>query len=222
MEPPVGPGADDLNDKKADVLRAIPELDRTHFVRGQYRGYTDVAGVARDSTTETFVALRMEIDNWRWAGVPIFLRAGKALPEWVTEVRLLLRRTPGLAFLPVANRVEPNQVVLRIDPDPGLRLQLATHSPEGWRPMHLDSSFAEELGQPLEPYERLLRAGLVGDHQLFARQDGIEQAWRIVQPLLDSPGQIHAYEPGSWGPQEAQELLRGHRAWQPPWLPEHH
>ena len=124
MEPPVGPSADDLNDKKAEVFRAMPALDPERCVRGQYRGYTDVDGVAKDSQTETFVALRIEIDNWRWAGVPIFLRAGKALPERVTEVRLFLHRVPWLAFLPDRRPAEPNQIVLRIDPDPGLRLQL--------------------------------------------------------------------------------------------------
>jgi glucose-6-phosphate 1-dehydrogenase len=107
MEPPVGPSADDLNDKKAEVFRAMPALDPKRCVRGQYRGYTDVAGVAKDSQTETYVALRTGIDNWRWAGVPIFLRTGKALPEKVTEVRLFLRRVPGLAFLPKSRPAEP-------------------------------------------------------------------------------------------------------------------
>jgi glucose-6-phosphate 1-dehydrogenase len=119
MEPPVGPSADDLNDKKADVFRAMPALDPDRCVRGQYRGYTDVDGVAKDSSTETFVAMRVEIDNWRWAGVPIFLRAGKALTERVTEVRLFTHRVPSLAFLPDRRRAEPNQIVLRIDPIPG-------------------------------------------------------------------------------------------------------
>ena len=119
MEPPVGPSADDLNDKKADVFRAIPAMDPERSVRGQYRGYTDIHGVAKGSRTETFVALRVEIDNWRWAGVPIFLRAGKALTERVTEVRLFTHRVPSLAFLPGPRRAEPNQIVLRIDPDPG-------------------------------------------------------------------------------------------------------
>jgi glucose-6-phosphate 1-dehydrogenase len=219
MEPPVGSSADDLNNKKAEVFRAMPALDPAQCVRGQYQGYADVAGVAQGSRTETFVALRMEIDNWRWAGVPIFLRAGKALAEWVTEVRLLLHRTPGLAFLPSPTRVEPNQIVLRIDPDPGLRLQLAAQAGNSWRDVHLDSSFAAELGEPLEPYERLLHTALIGDHQLFAREDSIEQTWRIVQPLLDEPGEIHRYEPGSWGPAAADSLLRGHRGWQQPWLP---
>jgi glucose-6-phosphate 1-dehydrogenase len=222
MEPPVGPSADDYNDKKADVLRAIPEVDPDRSVRGQYRGYTDVDGVAKRSATETFVALRVEIDNWRWAGVPIFLRAGKALAERVTEVRLFTHRVPSLAFLPDRRRAEPNQIVLRIDPDPGLRLQLTAIDGNRWRDLHLDSSFMQDLGEPLTPYERLLHGALTGDHQLFAREDGIEETWRIVQPLLDNPGKIHRYEPGSWGPDAARELLRGHRGWQQPWLVDNH
>jgi glucose-6-phosphate 1-dehydrogenase len=219
MEPPVGPSADDLNDKKAEVFRAMPALDPKRCVRGQYRGYTDVAGVAKNSQTETYVVLRTAIDNWRWAGVPIFLRAGKALPEKVTEVRLLLRRVPGLAFLPKSRPAEPNQIVLRIDPEPGMRLQLSAQVGDSWQDVHLDSSFAEDLGEPVRPYERLLYAALTGDRQLFAREDSIEQTWRIVQPLLDKPGEIHLYEPGSWGPEAAQSLLRGHRSWQEPWFP---
>jgi glucose-6-phosphate 1-dehydrogenase len=219
MEPPVGPSADDLNDKKADVLRAMAALDPDRCVRGQYNGYTDIDGVAKRSQTETFIALRAEIDNWRWAGVPIFLRAGKAMAERVTEVRLFTHRVPALAFLPERRRAEPNQIVLRIDPDPGLRLQLTALDGGSWRDVHLDSSFMQDLGEPLTPYERLLHAGLTGDHQLFAREDGIEETWRIVQPLLDSPGKVHRYEPGSWGPDESRELLRGHRGWQQPWLP---
>jgi glucose-6-phosphate 1-dehydrogenase len=222
MEPPVGPSADDLNDKKADVFRAMPALDPDRCVRGQYRGYTDVDGVAKDSSTETFVAMRVEIDNWRWAGVPIFLRAGKALTERVTEVRLFTHRVPSLAFLPDRRRAEPNQIVLRIDPDPGLRLQLTAIDGDGWRDLHLDSLFSKDLGEPLTPYERLLHAALTGDHQLFAREDGIEETWRIVQPLLDHPGKIHRYETGSWGPDAARDLLRGHRGWQQPWLADNH
>jgi glucose-6-phosphate 1-dehydrogenase len=219
MEPPVGPGADDLNDKKAEVFRAMPAADPDRYVRGQYSGYTDIDGVAKNSETETFVALRLEIDNWRWAGVPIFLRAGKALPERVTEIRLFLRRTPRLAFLPESTRVEGNQIVLRIDPDPGLRLQLTAQGENGWQDVHLDSSFAEDLGEPIQTYERLLRAGMTGDRQLFAREDSIEETWRIVQPLLDTPGKVQRYEPGSWGPDEAESLISGHHGWQQPWLP---
>jgi len=222
MEPPVGSSSDDLNDKKAEVFRAMPAADPDRYVRGQYAGYTDIDGVAKNSQTETFVALRLEIDNWRWAGVPIFLRAGKALPERVTEVRLFLRRTPRLAFLPESTRVEGNQIVLRIDPEPGLRLQLTAQGRHGWQDVHLDSFFAEDLGEPIQTYERLLHAGLTGDRQLFAREDIIEETWRIVQPLLGTPGKVHRYEPGSWGPDEAQSLLRGHRGWQQPWLGGNH
>jgi glucose-6-phosphate 1-dehydrogenase len=223
MEPPIGPGADDVNDRKSDIFRAMPAVDPDRCVRGQYRGYTDVAGVAKDSTTETFVALRLEIDNWRWAGVPIFLRAGKALPERITEVRLFTHRVPSVGFLPEHRRRSgPNQIVLRIDPDPGLRLQLAALEDDRWRDLHLDSSFMQDLGEPLLPYERLLHGALSGDHRLFAREDAIEETWRIVQPLLDNPGEIHSYEPGSWGPDAARELLRGHRGWQQPWLAGNH
>ncbi len=220
MEPPVGPYADDLNDKKAEVFRAMPALDPERCVRGQYRGYTDVAGVAKDSRTETYVALRTEIDNWRWAGVPIFLRAGKALPERVTEIRMFLHHVHGFSFLPNRRPPEPNQIVLRIDPDPGMRLQLSAQVGNSWHDVHLDSSFAEDLGEAVRPYERLLYAGLTGDRQLFAREDAIEETWRIVQPLLDKPSRIHHYDPGTWGPEAAQSLLRGHRNWQEPWLPQ--
>ncbi|HWR48899.1 MAG TPA: glucose-6-phosphate dehydrogenase [Pseudonocardiaceae bacterium] len=220
MEPPAGASADELRDKKAEVFRAMPTADPQRYVRGQYDGYPDVPGVAKGSTTETFVALRLEIDNWRWAGVPIFLRAGKALPETVTEVRLFLRRTPRLAFLPTRTQVEPNQIVLRIDPDPGLRLQIAMHSGDSWRPVHLDTSFTHELGEPWTPYERLLHAGLVGDRRLFTREDSVEETWRIVQPLLKDPPTIHTYQRGSWGPREAGSLVRGHQRWQRPWLAE--
>ena len=222
MEPPVGPSADDVNDRKSDIFRAMPAADPDRCVRGQYRGYTDIDGVAKNSGTETFVAMRLEIDNWRWAGVPIFLRAGKALPDRVTEVRLFTHRVPSMGFLPGRGRSGPNQIVLRIDPDPGLRLQLTALEDDGWRDLHLDSSFMQDFGEPFTPYERLLHAALNGNHRLFAREDGIEETWRIVQPLLDLPGEIHQYEPGSWGPDAARELLRGHRGWQQPWLAVNH
>ncbi len=220
MEPPVGPGDDDLNDKKVEVFRAMPAADPAHYVRGQYRGYTGIPGVAEDSQTETFVAMRLQIENWRWAGVPIFLRAGKALPERVTEVRLFTHRVPALAFMPQRERAQRNQIVLRIDPDPGMRLQLVAEDDGAWRDVHLDSSFAHDLGEPIRPYERLLHAAMIGDRRLFAREDSIEETWRIVAPLLENPGQLHPYERGSWGPEAAQALVRGHRSWQKPWLPE--
>ncbi len=138
----------------------------------------------------------------------------------MTEVRLFLRRVPGLAFLPKSRPAEPNQIVVRIDPDPGMRLQLSAQIEDAWQDIHLDSSFAQDLGEPVRPYERLLYAGLTGDRQLFAREDSIEETWRIVQPLLDDPCEIGEYDRGSWGPEAASALLRGHRKWQEPWLPQ--
>jgi len=196
MEPPDATG-DNLRDKKAEVFRAMPSANPHHYVRGQYDGYTDVAGVTRRSSTETFAALRLEIDNWRWSGVPIFLRTGKELPARVTEVRLVLHRMPRLAFLPQPTEVQANQIVLRIDPNPGLRVQIAARAGETWRPVHLDTSFARDLGEPLEPYERLLHHALIGDMHLFAREDSIEQTWRIIQPLLDDPPAVHFYKRGT-------------------------
>ena len=219
MDPPAGSSADDTQDKKAEVLRGMPAADPRHYVRGQYAGYADVPGVAPGSDTETFAALRLEIDDWRWADVPIFIRAGKALQYRATEVRLLLRRTPRLPVLPHLGRAEANQIALRIDPEPGMRLQLSALARESGRTVHLDTSFARELGEPAEPYERLLDAALAGDHQLFARQDSVEETWRIVQPLLDARPPVHPYRRASWGPAQADALVRGHPAWQQPWLP---
>jgi glucose-6-phosphate 1-dehydrogenase len=217
MDPPAGGSADDLQDKKAEVFRAMPAADPRH-VRGQYEGYAETPGVAPDSATETFVALRLEIDNWRWAEVPVFLRAGKAMPHRATEIRLLLRRTPRLAFLPTSGRADSNQIVLRIDPSPGMRLHLAALARESWRAVHLDSSFVRDLGEPMAPYERLLHAAITGDHQPFARQDSVEETWRIVQPLLDDPPEVRSYQRLSRGPAAADSLIRGHPRWQEPWL----
>jgi glucose-6-phosphate 1-dehydrogenase len=220
MDPPAGGSANDTQDKKAEVFRAMPPVSPQRCVRGQYEGYADVPGVAPGSGTETYIALRLGIENWRWADVPIFLRAGKGLPHLVTEIRLLLRRTPGLAFLPMPGKAEPNQIVLRIDPAPGMRLQLTALAEDSSRTVHLGTSFTRELGEPLEPYERLLHAAIVSDHRLFTRQDSIEETWRILQPVLTDPPAVRPYQRGSWGPPEAAALVRGHPRWQRPWLAE--
>jgi glucose-6-phosphate 1-dehydrogenase len=218
MEPLTGGAGDELRDKKAEVFRAMAPADPQHCVRGQYDGYADVPGVAKGSSTETFVALKLEIDNWRWSGVPIFVRAGKALAKRVTEVRLILRETPRLAFLATPARVAGNQLVLRIDPDPGLRIQLAAHGETDWRTVHLETLFGTDFGEPPTPYELLLHAALTGDQRYFAREDAIEETWRIVQPLLTTPPPVHEYERGSWGPGQADSLLDGQQRWQKPWL----
>jgi glucose-6-phosphate 1-dehydrogenase len=220
METPVGPSADDLRDKKVEVFRSMPDANPAQYVRGQYQGYLDVPGVARGSGTETFAALRLEVDNWRWAGVPFFIRTGKALATRVTEVRLVFRRPPKIRFISGMNHGGPNQIVLRIDPDSGLRIGLTSQGTgRGWRTVHLDMLFAEELGPQLEPYERLLRDAMAGDSHLFSREDIVDETWRVVQPLLDQPPLVQEYPKGSWGPQEAARLVRGFADWHEPWLP---
>lgn len=221
MEPPGGgePGA--LHDKKLDVFKAMPNADPADYVRGQYAGYLNVPGVDSESTTETFVALRLEVDNWRWSGVPFFLRAGKQLAETVTEIRLVLKRPPPLRFLPTQVQPEPNCLVLRMQPDAGLRIEMQAKAATRWAPqaVDLEMSFAEELGQPPEPYERLLDDALRGDSTLFTPEETVEETWRIVEPLLDQPPQVEIYPSGSWGPPSADQVVRGYGGWQEPWLP---
>jgi glucose-6-phosphate 1-dehydrogenase len=222
MEPPIGPSADDLRDKKAEALKTMLPVDPRQCVRGQYDGYRQVPGVAPESDTETFIALRLEMDSWRWAGVPVFIRAGKQLPVRNTEVRLILHHTPRLRFLPDVAQVEANQIVLRIAPEPGLRLQLSgLDENRAWRPVRLDTVFARDLGEPQPPYERLLFDALTGDDRLFVRQDAVEESWRILQPLVAYPPPAHRYPAGTWGPHQADALLSGYPAWQPPWLDGH-
>lgn len=220
MEPPAGRGPDSLADRKAETFRAIPEVDPARCVRGQYDGYLDVPGVKACSATETYAALRLEVASSRWAGVPFFIRAGKALAATATEVRVILKRPPRLGFLEEPRDANPNQFVLRIDPDPGMQIAMLSKGPDGRaaRDVHLDLPFAEELGQPPEPYERLLHDALVGDRSLFTREDSVEHTWRVLQPLLDDPRAPEPYAQGSWGPARAEQLVRGHPAWRLPWL----
>jgi glucose-6-phosphate 1-dehydrogenase len=222
MEAPVGPGHRALWDRKADIFRAMADVDPARCVRGQYTGYSKVPGVHKGSTTETYVALRLEVQSWRWAGVPLFIRAGKALAARATEVRVIFRRPPRLSFLDEPRHSNPNQLIIRIDPDPGLRLVMLSKGPEGTasRDVHMDLPFAAELGRPPEPYERLLHDALIGDHSLFTREDSVEETWRVLQPLVDHPPAPLPYPRGSWGPSQADELLRGHPPWQLPWLPD--
>jgi glucose-6-phosphate 1-dehydrogenase len=227
MEAPVGAGPDPLWDKKVDVFRAMPDIDPDRCVLGQYDGYQKIAGCAPGSRTETYVALRLGVENWRWSGVPFFIRAGKALAAKATEVRVIFKRTPRLAFLEEPLHPHPNQLILRIDPSPGLQLVLLSKGKDGTasRDVHLDLEFAAELGKPPEPYERLLSDALAGDRSLFTREDAVEETWRVLQPLvarLESGGSRPVpYQQGSWGPAQADDLVRGHPPWHLPWLPNH-
>jgi glucose-6-phosphate 1-dehydrogenase len=222
IEPQTGRGTDVINDRKRDVFVAMAEADPTHYVRGQYAGYRDVAGVAPNSQTETFCALKVEIDNWRWAGVPFFVRAGKAMPATVTEVRVVFHVTPWLGFVPRdAPRPEPNQLVLRMSPKPGARLRMqAKHAEDAaLRSVQLDMEFAEYGGEGPIAYEVLLLAALNGDSSHFAREDSLEETWRVVQPLIDAPTPVEVYEKGSWGPKASDDLVREYGGWRDPWLP---
>lgn len=222
MEPPTGRGVSVINDRKRDVFVAMANADPAGYVRGQYAGYRDVDGVAADSQTETFCAMRLEIDNWRWSGVPFFIRAGKSMPVTVTEVRIYFRHPPRPGFAPRNTpRPEQNQLVLRIGPRPGARLRLlAKHAEEATlRPVQLDMTFASMGGEGPTPYEVLLLAAMNGDSSHFTRQDALEETWRVVQPLLDAPPPVEIYEKGTWGPAAADRLVKGYGGWHDPWLP---
>ncbi|HEX2427992.1 MAG TPA: glucose-6-phosphate dehydrogenase [Gaiellaceae bacterium] len=220
MEPPAGGDSKTIQDSKIAVFRAMPEADPAHYVRGQYDGYLGIEGVASGSTTETFAALRLEIDNWRWSGVPIFIRTGKRLPATQTELRFVFKHAPRLGFHAFDRKPEPNQIVFKLDPTTGIRVVLDAHRADvaTAAPILFDVEFATMGGEGATPYEVLLHAAIVGDSMRFTRQDGVEETWRIMQPLLDSPPPVHVYAPGSWGPKEADRLVAGHGGWHQPWI----
>ena len=220
MEAPARSDPQTIKDAQVALFRAVVEADPAHYVRGQYEGYLEIDGVAKDSTTETYAALKLEIENWRWSGVPFFIRTGKRLPMTQTELRIVFRHPPRLGFRAEgAQMPEPNQLVVRLDPSTGIRLIVDAHRADapGASAIQLDMEFSEEGGEGPTPYEVLLHAAMVGDSTRFTRQDGVEEAWRVMQPLLDAPPPVHAYAPGSWGPDAADKLISGHGRWHEPW-----
>jgi glucose-6-phosphate 1-dehydrogenase len=219
MEVPSRPDADTLKNSVAALFHSVEPASPEHYVRGQYDGYRSIDGVASDSNTETYAALRLEIENWRWAGVPFFIRTGKRLPATQTELRLIFKRPPRLGFAR-GRQAEANQLVVKMDPSTGIRLIVDAHRADagGPAPITLDMEFATEGGEGPTPYEVLLHAALVGDSKRFTRQDGIEETWRVMQPLLDDPPPVRAYAPGSWGPVEADRLVAGFGRWHGPWI----
>jgi glucose-6-phosphate 1-dehydrogenase len=221
MEPPSRGDPTTLKESQVALFRAVVEADPAHYVRGQHDGYLGIDGVAPDSTTETYAALRLEIENWRWAGVPFFIRTGKRLPATQTELRLVFKRPPRLGFGPANSRPEPNQLVVRLDPSTGIRMQIDAHRADVAHiaPIELDMEFAAEGGEGPTPYEVLLHAAMNGDSTRFTRQDGVEETWRVMQPLLDAPPPVHTYAPGSWGPSAADDVVAGFGGWRKPWLP---
>jgi glucose-6-phosphate 1-dehydrogenase len=220
MEVPSRRDPGSIKDAQANLFHAVAEADPAHYVRGQYEGYLDIDGVAPNSTTETYTALRLEIENWRWAGVPFFIRTGKRLKATETELRLVFKHAPKLGFHLRSRRPEPNQLVIKLDPSTGVRLELDAHRADirGVSAITLDMEFAEEGGEGPTPYEVLLHDAMVGNSTRFTRQDGVEEQWRIMQPLLDNPPPVHPYEPGTWGPKEADGLVEGFGRWHEPWV----
>jgi glucose-6-phosphate 1-dehydrogenase len=217
MEPPVGTGSEALRDEKTKVLRAVQHPERGSIVRGQYEGYRAEDGVAANSDVETYAALRFEIDSWRWAGVPFFVRTGKRLPVTATEVMATFRRPPQRMFdeplPPRANylrfRLGPDRVSIAL----GARIKSAGEAMAGQEiELYACNSQADEM----TPYERLLGDAMRGDPTLFARQDSVEVAWDIVDRLLASGPQAEPYAPGSWGPAAAGRMTERHGGWYDP------
>jgi glucose-6-phosphate 1-dehydrogenase len=221
MEAPAGNDAATLKDAKFALFRSIHDARPARYVRGQYDGYRDIDGVAKNSTTETYAALRLEIDNWRWAGVPWFIRTGKRLPITQTELRAVFRDAPHLGFMERGRRLpEPNQFVVKLDPTTGTRVVLDAHRADLAGPgrVTLDVEFAEQGGEAPTPYEVLLLDAMRGDATRFTRQDSVEETWRIFEPLLKKPPPVHRYAPGTWGPPEADKLVERFGGWHGPWV----
>ena len=222
MEPPSRREPETIKNAQVALFHAVVEANPAHYVRGQYDGYLDIDGVAADSTTETYAALRLDIENWRWSGVPFFIRTGKRLAATQTELRLVFKQPPKLDLLTVGGLPEPNQLVDQARPehrDQAVMVQLTGPTARGGT-INLDMEFEDEGGEGPTPYEVLLEAAMVGDSTRFTRQDGVEETWRIMQPLLDAPPPVHPYAPGSWGPEEADKLVAGHGRWHGPWVVE--
>jgi glucose-6-phosphate 1-dehydrogenase len=215
-DPPEGQGLAQWQDAKARLVSSLTPLTRQNTVRGQYQGYQDVEGVRPHSTVETYVAVRLTSDTWRWAGVPILIRAGKCLPVTATEVTVRFRRPPrdlfGLAPLPPENELR-----FRVWPETAVSLTLAGKKPgPGWEPQVEELAFAQRQGSGIRPYDRLIGAALDGDRSLFARQDTVEAAWRIVDPVVGDAVPVHPYAKGTWGPAEAERLLPHRDFWHDP------
>jgi glucose-6-phosphate 1-dehydrogenase len=220
MEAPSRGDPKTIKDAQVALFHSVVEADPAHYIRGQYDGYRGIDGVAANSATETYAAVRLEIENWRWSGVPFFIRTGKRLPATQTELRLVFRRPPRLGFGIPGQLAEANQLVVKLDPSTGIRLMVEAHRADtsAVGQIELDMEFADEGGEGATPYEVLLHAAMVGDSTRFTRQDGVEETWRVMQPLLDAPPPVHPYPPGSWGPPAAEELTAAYGGWHGPWL----
>jgi glucose-6-phosphate 1-dehydrogenase len=215
MEPPVRVGSEPIRDEKVKVLKAIPPLSAKNLIRGQFRGYRQEPGVAPDSQVETFAALQLTVDSWRWQGVPFYIRAGKALAVTSTEITVRLRRPPTLFQ---GFDLAPNYCRLRISPDIAFAIGANVIAPGE----ETVSAIAEMVGtqhpdaDEMDAYERVLGDAMAGDATLFAREDHVEEAWRIVDPVLKAKTPVYEYEPGTWGPKEVDKSVSPAGGWQAP------
>jgi glucose-6-phosphate 1-dehydrogenase len=215
-DPPEGPDLRGWRDAKARLISSLTPLTPEHTVRGQYQGYLDVKGVDPHSTVETYVAIRLTSDSWRWADVPIVIRAGKCMAVTATEVSVRFKRPPRDLFqlAPLPHR---NELRFRVWPETAVSLCLAGKKPgAGWEPEPQDLTFAQHPGSDQRPYDRLIGAALQGERWLFAQQDTVEAAWKIVDPVLGDKVPVHPYAKGSWGPEEADRLLPERDTWHDP------
>jgi glucose-6-phosphate 1-dehydrogenase len=220
MEPPVSPKADALNDEKLKVFQQLRTFDPAQVVRGQYRGYLDEPGVAFDSDTETFVALRFEIESWRWSGVPWLIRAGKFMPDGATEAIVEFHLPPRTLFADIDRAARPaNHLRFKLGADGGITMQLQAKTPGERLLSHavaLEITGEKLFGVPEEPYERLIEDAMSGDRRRFGRADCVDEQWRIVQHVIDHPPPVKVYEPGTWGPREADALATPYGGWHDP------
>jgi glucose-6-phosphate 1-dehydrogenase len=218
MEPPVGPGVDDLRDAKEKVFRAIETMKPDDIVRGQYEGYRDEPGVAPDSDVETFAAVRLYIDSWRWGGVPFYLRAGKKLPVTVTEVRVEFHRPPQNVFAEYERTpTDTNYLRFQFDPQLVIAFGVRAKKPgDGFVGEDVELFLCDTHPEAEAPYERLLSDAMMGDNLLFSREDGVEDAWRVVDHVLTDHAPAIPYKVHTWGPEEANVLFDGTHAWHDP------
>ncbi len=215
MEPPANVDAESQRDEKVKVLRSIPPIEQENLVRGRFRGYLEEPGVAKDSKTETFAALKLDVDSWRWQGVPFYIRAGKSLPVTCTEVLVRLRRTPKL--FPAAN-AEGNHFRFRISPETTMALGVNAMDDDDKSIGQRAELRASHRAGPheMDAYDRVLTDAMEGDRTLFARQDYVEEAWRIVDGVLKADTPVFDYEPGAWGPKETDQRVAPLGGWNNP------
>jgi glucose-6-phosphate 1-dehydrogenase len=217
MEPPGSGSPDGMRDEKAKVKYAMRPLDPQDLVRGQFRGYRQEPGVAPNSTVETFAAVRLFIDSWRWEGVPFFIRAGKCLPVTCTEVVVEFHRPPQRLFGEAEIVHTRNHVRFRLNPEVVTALGARSKKPgESLEGEDVELVLSRSPAHDIEPYERLLTNALAGDGTLFARQDGVEAAWAVVDPILNEPTPVYEYEPGTWGPSQADAIIAPYDCWNNP------